>query len=265
MEKIKILVFGALGKMGSEVIKAACMDADIQVIAAVDKKAASKSLNLPDGSGIIPLSEDLEQAIAVHVPHVVVDFSGHDAVMQAVRICQKNKVRMVIGTTGLTQEELNEMELLAEKNKIGIVYASNFALGAVLMIHLSKIAAKYFDYSEIIELHHEKKADAPSGTSITTAKEMIKARGKPFIYPQTLKETLAKTRGGTHDGVSIHSVRLPGMIAHQAVLFGGLGQTLEIRHDTISRECYMPGVMLAVKEVVKSSKLIVGLDKLLGL
>ncbi|MCX6012304.1 MAG: 4-hydroxy-tetrahydrodipicolinate reductase [Chloroflexi bacterium] len=189
MDKIKILVFGALGKMGKEVINAACNDKNIQVVAAVDKNADAKTINLPDGSGIIPISNDLEQMIAICLPDVVVDFSGHDAVMQAVRTCVKNKVRMVIGTTGLTQEELNEMQILAGKNKIGIVYASNFSLGAVLMMHMAKIAARYFDYSEIIELHHEKKADAPSGTAVTTAKEMIKSRGKPFTYPQTLKET----------------------------------------------------------------------------
>jgi 4-hydroxy-tetrahydrodipicolinate reductase len=168
----------------------------------------------------------------------------------------------VIGTTGLTKEDLNEIDRLATAHKVGAVVAPNFALGAVLMIHLAKIAAKYLDYAEIIELHHHLKADAPSGTALATARAMAVARGKPFLQP-TGKAT--ESRGQQVEGATIHSVRLPGLMAHQEVILGGPGQTVSIRHDTINRECYMPGVMLAIKEVVKHRGLIYGLDTLLGL
>jgi 4-hydroxy-tetrahydrodipicolinate reductase len=144
------------------------------------------------------------------------------------------------------------------------VVAANFALGAILMIHLAKIAAKYLDYAEIIELHHHLKADAPSGTALSTAKIMAAARGKPFCQPPAPKKPSA-SRGEQIEGVTIHSVRLLGLLAHQEVLLGGPGQTLSIRHDTISRECFMPGIMLAIKEVVKRQGLVYGLDALLGL
>ena len=141
--------------------------------------------------------------------------------------------------------------------------APNFALGAVLMIHLAKVAAKYLDYAEIIELHHHRKADSPSGTALSTAKAMAQARGKPFYSPESEKPSAS--RGEQVEGITIHSVRLPGLLAHQEVILGGAGQTLSIRHDTINRECYMPGVILAIKQVVKRQGLVYGLDTLLGL
>jgi 4-hydroxy-tetrahydrodipicolinate reductase len=140
--------------------------------------------------------------------------------------------------------------------------APNFALGAILMMHLAKIAAKYLDYAEIIELHHHLKADSPSGTALMTARLMAAARGKPFLKPKGNDTT---SRGEKMEGVSVHSVRLPGLMAHQEVILGAPGQTLSIRHDTINRECYMPGVILAIREVVKRKGLVIGLDKLLGL
>ena len=172
---------------------------------------------------------------------------------------------MVIGTTGLSPADLSEIDSLCRANDIGAVVAANFSLGAILMIHLAKVAARFFDYAEIIELHHEQKVDAPSGTALSTAKEMVEARGQPFDWAHTQKETLSGSRGGDYQGVAIHSVRLPGLLAHQEVIFGGLGQTLKIRHDTISRESFMPGVVLAIKEVVKLKRLVFGLENLLGL
>jgi 4-hydroxy-tetrahydrodipicolinate reductase len=171
---------------------------------------------------------------------------------------------MVIGTTGLTADDIGEIERLAVANKIGFVVAPNFALGAVLMMHLAKIAGKYLDHAEIIELHHDRKVDAPSGTSNLTARAMVEARGKPFLTPAVPGEAAA-SRGQSVGGVNIHSVRLPGLMAHQEVILGGDGQTLRIRHDQISREAFMPGVILAIKEVVKRPGLIYGLDNLLGL
>jgi 4-hydroxy-tetrahydrodipicolinate reductase len=193
---------------------------------------------------------------------VVVDFTIARATMPAARLALPEGVRMVIGTTGLSQDDLKEIERLAAENQVGAVVASNFALGAVLMMHLAKIAAKYLDYAEIIELHHHLKADAPSGTAKSTARMMAEARGKPFLQPPG---SPAPSRGEQVAGVTIHSVRLPGLMAHQEVLLGGQGQTVSIRHDTINRECYMPGVMLAIKEVMKRKGLVYGLDTLLGL
>ena len=155
-------------------------------------------------------------------------------------------------------------DLTAPRAKFGAVVASNFALGAVLMMHLAKIAAKHLDYAEIIELHHHQKADAPSGTALSTARAMAAARGKPFLQPLEQGKT-PDSRGKQVEGVAVHSVRLPGLMAHQEVLLGGPGQTLSIRHDTVSRECFIPGVMLAIKEVVNRKGLIYGLDTLLGL
>ena len=192
------------------------------------------------------------------------DFTIAKATMAAVPVAAAQGVNMVIGTTGLTPDDIKEMERLAMAHKIGIVVASNFALGAVLMIHLAKIAGKFLDYAEIIELHHERKIDAPSGTALNTAREMAAARGKPFLQPGGQGEA-PPSRGQSVAGIAIHSVRLPGLMAHQEVILGAPGQTLTIRHDTINRECYMPGVMLAVKEVVKRTGLINGLDSLLGL
>ena len=184
--------------------------------------------------------------------------------MPAVRTAAKQGIDLVIGTSGLTTDDIDEMERLSKDNKIGIVVAPNFALGAVLMMHLAKIAAKYLDYAEIIELHHHLKADAPSGTAISTAKAMAAAKGKPFSRPPEQGQT-SNSRGEEVEGVAIHSIRLPGLMAHQEVILGAPGQTLSIRHDTISRECYMPGVILAIKEVVKRQGLICDLDTLLNL
>jgi 4-hydroxy-tetrahydrodipicolinate reductase len=153
---------------------------------------------------------------------------------------------------------------LAKDNKAGIIISSNFALGAVIMMHLARIAAKYFNSAEIIEMHHDEKADAPSGTAMATARGMIEARqGKPFKYPATKKESLSGTRGGQFEGIAIHSVRLPGFVASQEIVFGLQGQTLKIRHDAINRECYMPGVIMAVKEVMKYRGSVHNLDDLL--
>jgi 4-hydroxy-tetrahydrodipicolinate reductase len=264
MEPIKVAVQGAQGRVGQEVVKAVCREPEMKLVGAVELKADTDHLDLPDGSGTVPFSSDLEHILTSSRPDVLVDFTIARATMPAVRIATSRKVNMVIGTTGLTADELNEIQRLAEDNQVGVVIAPNFALGAVLMMHLAKIAAKYLDSAEIIELHHDRKVDAPSGTALTTAREMASARGKPFLSPAGQKEA-ADSRKKQVDGITIHSVRLPGFLAHQEVLLGAPGQTLSIRHDTISRECFMPGVMMAIKEVVKRQGLTYGLDTLLGL
>jgi len=249
--------------MGREVVTTLCHEPEMQIVGAVELQVTEDYLPLPDGS-TVPFSSDLEHILTDCQPHVLVDFTIAQAAMPAVRIATKHSVNLVIGTTGLTTDELNEIDRLATAQKVGAVVAPNFALGAVLMIHLAKIAAKYFDYTEITELHHHQKADAPSGTALSTAKAMAQAKGKPFCHPPEPKKS-SDSRGKQVEGITIHSVRLPGLMAHQEVLLGAAGQTLSIRHDTISRECFMPGVILAIKEVVKRQGLVYGLDTLLGL
>lgn len=265
MEPIRVLVHGALGKMGQAMISAISRDPELEVVGAVDVKADRDQLQLPDGSDQIPLSSDIESLIESAKPDVIVDFTQHDAAMPAVRIGTNHHVNFVIGTTGLSDADLAEIDKLCRQNNVGTVVAPNFSVAAVLMMHLSKIAGKYFDYAEIIELHHEQKLDSPSGTAVATAKGMVEAKGKGFNYPETQKESLKGGRGAEYEGIALHSVRSPGYMAHQEVILGSAGQTLKIRHDQISRDSFGPGVTLAVKMVIKSKGLTFGMDKLLGL
>ncbi len=265
MTPIKVIIHGALGKMGRTITAGLSRDPELKIVGAVDKEVPQDYLFIPDSSNKVPLSSNLEFLLTQCQPDVLVDFSIAEASIAAARLATKHNVNLVIGTTGLSNQDLMEIDQLAKANNVGAVVAPNFALGAVILIHLAKIAAKFFDYAEIIELHHQEKADAPSGTALATAKAMVEARGKPFVYPITKKETLSGSRGGQIDGITIHSVRLPGIMASQEVILGGLGQTLSLRHDTINRDCYIPGVILAIKKVVKYKGLIYGLDTLLDL
>jgi len=265
MEKIKVVVNGAAGRMGLEIINNFCSHPDIDTVGAVELQASEEFyLPMPNGCKAIPFSSNLDYILKGCKPDVLVDFTTAKAVMPMVRTAAACGVNLVIGTTGLTRDDLSEIYRLAKEHKVGAVVAPNFAIGAVLMIHLAKIAARYFDYAEITELHHHLKIDAPSGTALATARAMAQARSNPFLSPSE-QEKRAESRGGLTEGITIHSVRLPGLLAHQEVLLGGPGQTLSIRHDTINRECFMPGIAIAIKEVVKRQGLIHGLDALLGL
>jgi len=262
LNAIKVVVNGALGKMGREIVNTLSREPGIQPVGAVELRVTENYLTLPDGSKV-PFSSDLEDILTRCQPQVLVDFTVAQATMPAVRTATKHGVNLVIGTTGLSAEDIKEIDRLTTAHGVGAVVAPNFALGAVLMIHLAKIAAKYFDYAEIIELHHHRKADAPSGTALSTARVMAQAKGKSFSIPE--QKGTWDSRKEQVEGITIHSVRLPGLMAHQEVLLGALGQTLSIRHDTISRECYLPGIIMAIKEVVKRKGLVYGLDTLLGL
>ncbi|MCL1885602.1 MAG: 4-hydroxy-tetrahydrodipicolinate reductase [Dehalococcoidia bacterium] len=263
MSKIRVLVHGALGKMGQTVITALRQEPDMELVGAVDISAVTSDLSAPNGCSI-PLSCDIEAMLGAQRPDVVVDFSTAKAMEHLAQVVLSHGVRLVSGTTGLNENVLSKIEALAKEYKTGAIVASNFAIGALVMQHLAKIAARYFDYAEIIEEHHQFKLDAPSGTALSTAKSMVQSRGKAFIEPNQ-SGTQQESRGQQFDGICIHSVRMPGIVARQEILLGGMGQTLSIKHDAINRDCYMPGVMLAIREIGKQNGLIVGLEKLLGL
>ena len=266
MGAIRVLVHGALGRMGSEVLQTVAADRELELVGGVDQRVTGKLGSPSEGLTAVPMRTELESALAELRPHVLVDFSMADATRSLAPVAALQGVHMVIGTTGLSSEDLEAIETLCQEHGVGAVVAPNFALGAVLLIHLAKVAAQHFDWAEIIELHHEGKLDAPSGTALATARAMAEARsGRPFQRNIPEIETLSGTRAGQQDNVTIHSVRLPGLMAHQEVLLGAQGQTLSLRHDTIGRECYMPGILLAIKTVVKTRGLIHGLDRLLGL
>ncbi len=261
MGEIKVLVSGASGKMGREVCRAVIKDSLLQLVGAVDRTNIGKDIGSLIGSEPlnIAVSGELAAGLDSCRPEVVIDFTAPAGVMENIRTVLKVGVHIVVGTTGLTPENLQEIEGLCKEYSVNALVAPNFAVGALLMMRFAAAAAKYFPQVEIIELHHDQKLDAPSGTSIKTA-EMILA-GRDTQASATIGEEKIKgVRGGEMNGIHLHSVRLPGLIAHQEVIFGGEGQTLTIRHDSMSRESFMPGVMLAVKMVPGRPGLTYGLE-----
>jgi 4-hydroxy-tetrahydrodipicolinate reductase len=263
MGAIRVVIHGALGRMGQEVLKAVRADPQLEVVGAVEKTVKQEYLPLDDSPSLVPYSSNLEFVLKQSHPDVLVDFTTADATMSAVPIAVKHHTNLVIGTTGFSSGDLALIDELAREWGVGAVVAPNFALGAMVMTHLAKLAAKFFDYAEIIEMHHEQKLDAPSGTALSTSKAMVESRGKPFISPPVKEETASGSRGSQYEGIAIHSVRMPGLLAHQEIILGGPGQTLHIRHDALNRECYMPGIILAIKKVCGFKGLVYGLDKLL--
>ena len=262
MVPIRVAVNGALGRMGQVVLGALSTEPDMEPVGAIDLKQRGDTLDLPDDARTIPLSTSLEEVLASTNPQVLVDFSQAEAAMQAVPVAAGRGVNMVIGTTGLSEANLEEIGRISGENGVGVFVAPNFALGAVLLMHLAKQAAPFFEYVDIIEAHHEAKIDAPSGT----ATAMARAIGQDRQYKRNVPENepIPGTRGGEFNGVGIHSIRMAGRSAHHEVILGTAGQTLTLRHDTLGRDCYMPGVMRAIREVVHLKELVVGLDKILG-
>lgn len=254
---IKVLVVGAAGRMGSEVVSVVTAAENMDVVAKVDVNYAG---GCEPGCAVLCFAS-LEQAIAETAPDVMVDFTRPDVVEANLRVALKRNVDCVVGTTGLSNDLLSELAELGDENTC-LFFAPNFAIGAVLMMQVAQTIARYMPYCEVIEYHHDKKLDAPSGTSIRTAQLIAAARGAAPAAPgrETELEGLEGARGGLVDGVPVHSVRLPGLVAHQEVIFGDLGQTLTLRHDSIDRTSFMPGVILAVRNVSRYSGLVVGLE-----
>ena len=261
---IRIVVSGT-GNMGREVLAAVAREPDMEPVGVLEKFSSEEVIALPDGTGTVPLSADPPSLLERTKPDVIIDFTNADWTPLVADAALDQGVRLVVGTTGLPDRWLDEFETRCRERGVGAVVAANFAIGAVLMIHMAKVASRFFDAAEVIELHHDRKVDAPSGTALTTAREMLAARGRPFDRNVPEKETLPGTRAADVDGVTIHSVRLPGLVAHQEVIFGGQGQTLTIRHDTTGRDSFMPGVLLAAREVMRRKELVRGLATLVGL
>jgi 4-hydroxy-tetrahydrodipicolinate reductase len=257
----KVLVNGALGRMGSEVVRAVNNAADLELVGGVDIHGAGKTV--PGKQGALPVYTDLAEALAATRPDVVVDFTRPDVVMDGLRLILKAGVHAVVGTTGFTPERLAEVKQLAEAHHTAALIAPNFALGAVVMMKLAAEAAKYFSDVEIIEKHHDQKLDAPSGTALLTAQMITKVRTAHKQGHPEEKETLASVRGGDVEGIRIHSLRLPGYVASQEVVFGSQGETLKIINDPVNRECYMPGVLMGCRKILGRQGLVYGLDQIL--
>lgn len=262
MSTIRVVVNGATGKMGVETVGAVCRQDDMTLVGATCRRERGPILNLPDGSEA-PLSINLEELITQTKPDVLVDFTNAVAGMEAALVGAANSVNMVMGASGLTGDDLEQLEASARDKDIGIVVAPNFALGAVVLKRLAERAAQYFEYVDVVEAHHEMKIDSPSGFAMDIARTIGDQKQFTRNYPE--RENLLNTRGGEYNGVTVHSIRMPGRSAHHEVIFGAPGQTVSLRHDTISRDCYMPGVLQCIREVVKRPGLVVGLENVIGL
>lgn len=247
---IKVAVCGANGKMGQELTKAVIDNAETELAAKIDIF-----------NGEFSCIEDANKSREIDV---LVDFTQPDAIYENALYCLKNNINIVIGTTGLKDEQIEELKKLAETNKTACFIAPNFSTGAVLMMKFAQMAAKYFDNAEIIELHHNHKKDAPSGTAVKTA-QLMALENDNFTKgncPET--ETIKGARGAeSYSNIHIHSVRMPGFMASQEVIFGSDGQTLSIRHDSTNRTCYMPGVLMAIKYACENRNFTYGLDNIL--
>lgn len=266
---ISVAVCGAAGRMGREVVRAVHEAPDLRLVAAVDRVEQGRDAGemAQCGSTGVPIRANLEEALAEAQPDVLVDFTEPSVVLGNVRTALAHGVSPVVGTTGLTDQDLVQVEEWVRAAGIGAVIAPNFAIGAVLMMQFASLAARYLPDVEIIELHHNGKLDAPSGTALLTAHKIARARSEaganPAPSPEGAFERTPGSRGASAHGVHIHSVRLPGLVAHQEVIFGGQGQVLSIRHDSLDRRSFMPGVLLAIRKVVDRKDLVIGLENLL--
>jgi 4-hydroxy-tetrahydrodipicolinate reductase len=263
---IRVGVIGAWGRMGQIVCRAVADADDLALVAAIDRSHTGQSIGPPIGHREldVPVSEELDRLLEAEV-EVAVDFTHPDVVMDDVMWCIDHAIHVVVGTSGIGDDDLAAIERKVgdEGAESSVVVASNFALGAVLMMRFASEAVRYFPAVEVIELHHDGKADAPSGTALATLGRLERERGVEWRGPDA--ESLDGARGGDVEGIRVHSVRLPGLVAHQEVIFGGQGQTLTIRHDSTDRSSFMPGVLMAIRAVMMRRGLTVGLEPLLDL
>lgn len=265
MENVKIIIAGPRGRMGREAVHLVDEIENYQLAAVVDYKHGGKMLSDIEGFQIpgVPVYETVEECLQSVDADVLIDLTTPEVGMHHTKTALLHGVRPVVGTTGFTEENLEELKTLCEKQGIGCIIAPNFAIGAVLMMKFAQMAAKYFNQVEIIELHHDRKLDAPSGTAVKTAQMISEVRKKQEQGHPEEKETIDGARGANYDGMHIHSVRLPGLIAHQEVIFGSAGQLLTIRHDSFDRKSFMSGVKLAVDRVMAKNTFVYGLENIL--
>lgn len=272
---IPVIVNGAAGKMGREVVKAVSQSSDMVLMGAIDTSPQHQGKDAGELAGLsesleVPITNQLEPMLGYVAgerqmqPGVMVDFTHPDGVYDNIRSAIAYGIRPVVGTTGLSPAQLEELGDFAEKASTGCLVIPNFSIGMVLLQQAAIAASQYFDNVEIIELHHNQKADAPSGTAIQTA-QLLAQMGKTFnsaLVEET--EKIPGARGSlAEEGIRIHSIRLPGLIAHQEVIFGAPGQIYTLRHDTSDRSCYMPGVLLAIRKIISLKSLVYGLEKIL--
>ena len=262
---IRVGVMGACGRMGREICRTVVDDAELELVAAFDREYQGMEIGALIGRQVegVLVESDLEKLLAETEVDVMIDFTVADAMRVNVPQVLKKGIAVVTGTTGLSAEERAEMGKLAEANNTSMFHAANYAIGAVLMMKFAAEAAKYMPNVEVIELHHDKKLDAPSGTAVTTLAKIAENR---TAFKQGMADEYEKiegARGGEYEGMRVHSVRLPGFVASQEVIFGGLGQTLTIRHDSLSRESFMPGIALAAKKVRDWKGLVEDLENIL--
>lgn len=266
INKIKVAVCGACGKMGQEVVKAVTNQTDMEIVAAIDFNNVGKDIgNVVENKTYgVKITPSLEEAINETKIDVLIDFTAPDSVYKNTINALNQNIRPVIGTTGLSQEQLDNIKQLSSEKKLGALIAPNFAVGAVLMMMFAAKASQYFENAEIIELHHNKKKDSPSGTAIKTAQLMTQYRPQFGKDNCTEVEIIKGARGGiTESNIHIHSVRLPGYIAHQEVIFGAPGESLLVRHDSFDRASFMPGIILSVRQVMNKPDFIYGLENIL--
>ena len=242
---IRILVNGANGKMGQITTKTIANCAEFALIGTLGRK------------------DNLAEEIKTTKADVVIDLTNPDVVLQNTKTIIESGAHPVIGTSGLTKDQLQLLQKRCAELKLGGIIAPNFSLGAVLMMKHAQEIAKYFPHVEIIEMHHDKKLDSPSGTAIRTAEMMSAVRTSVSIELKNVRETVAGARGARYQQIPIHSIRLPGLVAHQEIIFGGTGETLTIRHDSIDRECFMPGIIFSCKKVMALKELVYGLESIL--
>lgn len=258
---IRVAVSGT-GKMGGQLIETFAATEDTEVVGVLERFSQGDAF---DAVGTeVPLRQS-PAGLSDFGADVVVDFTNAAWTVELLPAAVAAGVRPVIGTSGLSDALIADTSAACAERGLGGVVAANFALGAVLMMHLARVAAPFYEAVEVIEQHHEGKVDAPSGTAIATAQAMRAARARDFERNVAARETLPAARAAHLGGVTLHSVRLPGLVAHQAVIFGGLGETLTIRHDSMNRESFMPGILRAVRTAMALDHLVVGLDRVLGL
>lgn len=265
MDKLRVGVMGACGRMGREICRTVIQDEQLELVAAFDRSNGGMDIAVLAGcpaNGVL-VATDLEQLLSSTKIDVMIDFTVADAMRVNVPKVLAHGVAVVTGTTGLSAEERAEMGKLAEQHKVGMFHAANFAIGAVLMMKFAAEAAKYMPHVEVIELHHDKKMDAPSGTALTTLTKISQNRPAFRQGMADEYEKLVGARGGEYEGMRVHSVRLPGFVASQEVIFGDVGQTLTLRHDSMSRESFMPGIAMAVKKVQGWTGLVEDLENIL--